>query len=102
MDMIRGTTPTHTWVLPFDSSLLKEVSITYVQNDEIILKKTEEDCTMEGSRISIRLSQEDTLKLEPKVRTTVQLKVMTSNDSVMATKPKNISVSDIQDEEVWV
>jgi hypothetical protein len=100
--MIRGTTPTHTWVLPFDASLLKEVSITYSQNDENIIKKTEEDCTMEGNRISITLSQEDTLKLEPKVRTTVQLKVMTSNDSVMATKPKNISVSDIQDEEVWV
>lgn len=99
--MFRGTTPTHTWNLPFDSSLLKEVSITYMQNDENVIKKTEDDCTMEGNRISITLSQEDTLKLEPKVRTTVQLKVMTINDSVMATKPKSISVSDIQDEEVW-
>lgn len=100
--MIRGTTPTHTWVLPFDTSLLKEVSITYQQNDENIIKKTEEDCVMEGNKISVTLTQEDTLKLEPKVRTAVQLKVMTNNDSVMATKPKNISVSDIQDEEVWV
>ena len=99
--MIRGTTPTHTWVLPFDASLLKEVSITYMQNEENIIQKTEEDCTREGNRISIKLSQEDTLRLEPKVRTTVQLKVMTINDSVMATRPKNISVSDIQDEEVW-
>jgi hypothetical protein len=100
--MIRGTTPTHTWVLPFDASLLKEVSITYMQNEEIIVKKTEEDCTMEGNKISITLTQEDTLKLEPKVRTTVQLKVMTQNKSVMATKPKSISVSDVQDKEVWV
>ena len=100
--MIRGTTPTHTWVLPFDASLLKEVSITYMQNDEIIVKKTDEYCKTDGNKLSITLTQEDTLKLEAKVKATVQLKAMTASGTVMATKPKNISVSDIQDEEVWV
>ena len=37
--MIRGTTPTHIFNIPFDTSLVDEVKITYAQEDEIILIK---------------------------------------------------------------
>ena len=38
--MIRATTPTHKFVLPFDyASYVKELLITYRQGNEIILEK---------------------------------------------------------------
>ena len=98
--MIRGTTPTHRWKLPIAGEMLKEVSITYQQNDEIIVKKTEADCEIGSDMVSVKLTQEDTLKLEAKVKTETQLKVLTTSGDVLATKPKTITVEDIHDEGV--
>ena len=49
--MIRGTTPTHIFEIPFDSSYLKRILITYFQDKHIVLEKTEEDCVLEAKSI---------------------------------------------------
>lgn len=85
--IIRGTTPYHSFILPYKVDEIKELYITYLQNEEIILEKSlgaegielvnllelydnahMEDYSAEeieeiksSSQLTIHLSQEDTL-----------------------------------------
>ena len=82
--MFRATTPTHTFTLPFDTSQLEKVRITYEQNDVTILSKTEVDCVLEGKNIVLNLTQEDTLLFAPRDRVYIQLRVKTVDGKVVA------------------
>jgi hypothetical protein len=81
--MRQGTTPKHTFSIPFDTSNVGKVRVYYAQKDsrsgETVRKitKTESDVAMEGNTISLRLSQEDTLLLEGNKVTLIQLRVVT-------------------------
>lgn len=63
--MYRGTTPTHIFTLPFNVEQLKKVEITYEQLGQIILQKTETDCTLEGKIIRLELTQEESRLFQP-------------------------------------
>ena len=52
-----GTTPTHTFKLPFNTKVIKELKITYAQDGQIKLEKRYKDCTLNEDEISIRLTQ---------------------------------------------
>ena len=60
--MIRGTTPTHLFRLPFDTSRIREIRILYAQGGKLLLEKTGADCVMEENTVSVTLSQEETLQ----------------------------------------
>lgn len=75
--MIRGTTPTHTFKLPFDVSQVKEVMVIYAQNDVEILRKNTVDCEMSNNEVCVTLSQEDTLRFSHYENLQVQLRVLT-------------------------
>jgi hypothetical protein len=82
--MIRGSTPTHEFTLPFDTSFLSEVEIVYAQNDKQILLLDTERCAMNNNTISVTLTQEETLKFDCYKRfVQVQLRVKTTEDIVM-------------------
>lgn len=97
--MIRGTTPTHYFNLPFEASLLKSVRVTYVQNGEIVFKKETEDCILEGSQVIVRLTQADTLKFDWQASVQVQLRVLTTHGEALSTKMKTITVGQCLDGE---
>lgn len=84
--MYRSTTPLHTFTLPFETSRLSKALITYSQNGEIVLEKTEADCTLDGCDIAIRLTQEETLLFTTQndTRVNIQLKVKTTDGLVYA------------------
>ena len=98
--MIRGTTPTHIFNLPIDTSIIKEVRITYVQYAKVVVEKTERDVTMEGQTIRFKLTQEETLSLSMSTPVRVQLKVLTTDNTVLASPIRDIPVGDILNEEV--
>lgn len=98
--MIRGTTPTHTFNLPIDTKTIKTVRISYKQKDTVVFEKTEKDVTMLSTAIKLKLSQEDTLLLKQNTPVQIQLKVLTSDDVVMASPIKTIPVEVILNEEV--
>lgn len=75
--MICGTTPTHIFKIPFDTSQLKEIRISYAQDDEVIVEKTTSDCAFEGNKITVTLSQEDTLQFDHRKAVELQMKVLT-------------------------
>lgn len=83
--MRRGTSPTHTFTLPFDTNIVAKVRIIYAQRDVIKIVKKETDCEMSGNTISVKLTQADTLRLSCSLKTDIQLKVLTvSNDSFVS------------------
>ena len=73
--MIRGTTPTHTFILPFPASTITEAYISYAQFGSVRIEKTLADCTVRGSNLTLKLSQAETLRLSDKARTEIQLAV---------------------------
>lgn len=100
MNMIRGTTPTHTFKLPFDVDIIKSVMIVYAQRNKEILRKETADCTMEGEDITTTLTQEETFKFNHVDHVHIQLRVLTKDGTAMVSEPKVVNVKDCLNYEV--
>ena len=98
--MIRGTTPTHTFKIPFDTNSISEVRVIYAQDDVVIFTKTEDDCVLEGDSIIVTLTQEDTFKFNHKRSVQIQLRVLTAKGEVLSSVIENVGVSKCLDDEV--
>lgn len=77
--MYRGTTPTHTFTLPFNASEITTIYITYAQNGNTKIEKTLSDCTIAEKTISTTLTQAETLSLCSGKNTEIQLAVAINN-----------------------
>ena len=100
--MFKGTTPTHTFEVDMDTSLIKTVKITYSQKDEEVLVKRTEDCALGDGTISTRLSQEDTFLFEGNTIVTIQLRILTTSGDALVAEPIMMSVGKCLDDEVLV
>jgi hypothetical protein len=98
--MIKGTTPTHTFEIDTDTSLIKTIKITYSQNDKEILVKRTEHCTIGDGIISTRLSQEDTFFFDDGSLVTIQIRILTTGGDALGTEPILMSVRECLDDEV--
>lgn len=98
--MTRGTTPTHIFELPFDTCELTKIRILYAQNDELVLEKTEADCELEGSTIKVRLTQEETMKVEHLEMVQIQLHVLTSTDDSLVSSIHKVPAYQLLKDEV--
>ena len=61
-----GTTPTHTFTLPFEEELVADLRITYSQNKKTIFTKHKEDVEIDGNDINVTLTQEETFRFKEK------------------------------------
>lgn len=82
--MIRGTTPTLHFTLPFEVSSLAEAYISLSQNGEVVVEKQLQDCTADKMELSVRLTQEETLKLLHGFHTEIQVRARTLNGDALA------------------
>ena len=100
--MYKGTTPTHTFKVKIDTSAIKEVKITYKQNDKIVLTKRTSDCTIEYGKIITQLSQEDTFLFDSARFVNIQLRVLLADGQACNSPIFRKSVGDCLDDEVLV
>jgi hypothetical protein len=98
--MKRGTTPTHTFTLPFEMSGIKKFRITYAQNGKVVFYKTDADITIENDTISVKLTQEDTLALDCHKGVEIQVKLLTSGGDTMVSDIIRETVDRCLDSEV--
>lgn len=84
--MIRGTTHLLSFSLPFDVDLLSEARITILQDGLIKIDKKMSECSQEGKKLSVKLTQEETLALQEDQLVEIQLKVKTTDGNVMASQ----------------
>lgn len=92
--MYRGTTPTNIFSTNVDLRNYR-VYVTYVQNGEIVLEKTNEDITITEEAVEIRLSQEETLKLQPSREVKIQIRYVAPDGTAGASNVMAATVSDI-------
>ena len=99
--MIRTTTPTHTFTLPFDPAECDELRITYEQNGRIIIEKGLQDATIDSVKktVSIILAQEETAAFAVGLPVHLQLKCMVGT-TVMASSIYTLSVSNVLSDEL--
>ena len=98
--MMQGTTPTHHFNIPFDASQVVHARAIYKQRGKEILKKETEDFHMEGNRISVQLTQEETFLFIWQTPVKIQLRIRTKSGQVLNTKPIEVSVGECLEEEV--
>jgi hypothetical protein len=99
--MIRGTTPTHIFTLPFDVSLIADLRIIYAQDAAEILAKTKDDCGLDGNEVSVTLTQEDTFKFDCKRQVVqIQVRVLTSGGDALASEVIIVPVEQCLNSEV--
>lgn len=84
--MIRGTTPLLEFIVPFDTSTLAEAWVTLAQNDEVVVDKRLRDCKVDPNKLSVRLTQEETLKLQAFRLTDIQIRVRTVEGEALASE----------------
>lgn len=100
--MIRGTTPTLEFTLPFDTSLIAEMYVTIAQGEKTVLEKTLSDCNCSGTSVSLTLTQEDTLRLQqqPRLQGEIQIRVRTTAGEAFASDIMSVYVGRILKEGV--
>lgn len=98
--MIRGTTPTHTFTLPFDTNLVKCVKVIYAQNDRVILTKKTDDCILSENKVKVKLTQEDTFAFDCKYTVQIQIRALALDGDSLISDIYTVSVGKCLDDEV--
>lgn len=98
--MMRGTTPTHTFTMPVEGAVLKNVRIIYAQNEKRILVKEGSDCKIEGNTVTVKLSQADTFLFDCKKPVEIQLRALTHGGDALNSEIMKESVERCLDNEV--
>ena len=96
----RGTTPTHTFTLPFEMDMISDLRITYTQNKEEVLTKGMKDIEVSENRISLTLTQEETYQFQAGVDVLVQIKIKTTEGLVLNSDIMTMKVNASLDNEV--
>lgn len=81
--MRRGTTPTVTFSLPFDSAQIDVLSIAFSQDGKVIIEKNKDDCILTGNIIDVKLEEIETLTLKEGI-VEMQIRASLTNGSKIA------------------
>ncbi len=84
--MIRGTTPTHVFRVPFTAEEIRSVRVLYAQGDALVLTRTKTDCTVTDGEITLTLTQTETLRFAEGAPVQVQLRVLTADGRAFASR----------------
>ena len=93
--LYRGTTPTIKFSLNYDTSTLTVAYITFSQKGYIKFEKTLEDCNLGTNYITVKLTQEDTLKLTPNIPVETQVRALLADGTAVASKIIEKDVADV-------
>lgn len=98
--MRRGTTPTHIFDVSIDTTQIKQLRVIYQQDSRNILTKTESDCLIEPNRITIKLSQRETLAFVDDVIVKIQIRALLNDDTSIASDVMRVSCKECLSEEI--
>lgn len=108
--IVRGTTPYHNFILPLKRDEIKDLYITYMQNEEVVLEKSTEEIVLEDANedlenasiedteeevltsATVHLTQEDTFNFKfypatEKNIAVIQIRVITVDNEAYASDP---------------
>lgn len=77
--MVRGTTPTLTFTLPFSTGDITDAWVTFAQYGTVKIDKPLSACSCSENKLSVTLTQAETLTLSCDYATEIQLSVKSGN-----------------------
>ena len=99
MQIIRGTTPTITINVrsDIDLSQVADIWVYIYQQNEIVIDKQLADVQIdaENKKITVSLSQEDTLSLSAGVGALLQIRLLLSGGIALATLAANVMIGEV-------
>lgn len=98
----QGTTPLHTFTLPFEVDTVATLSIVYNQGGRQVLRRTGEGCELEGNTIKTRLTQEESFSFSSDQPVEIQVRVLTTGGDALTSNIMRIPVAVCLDDEVLV
>lgn len=99
--IIRGTTPTHEFGIPYNQDIIRDIRVTYGQNNKALFTKDINDCKIENGKVSVSLIQEETFLFVPNKKVTVEIRVLTMDGDVVRNEdPITLRVIDSMNDEV--
>jgi hypothetical protein len=90
--MIKYTTPTLTYKLPFTTDFIKEAFIT-IKSPSVKIEKSLKECKVGENTIAVTLTQEETASFKIGETPTVMLNVLTANNKRLATEEEPLKDS---------
>ncbi len=96
--MRQATTPEHTFKLPVDTDTCDIIQVTYEQGKTQLVKEKNrgeipDEMTLDGQKVIILLTQEETLLFSAKHPVEVQIRVLTNTGRVLASQIWEVDVS---------
>lgn len=98
--MRRLTTPTHTFDVEFDLSIVKTIRIVYKQGNVVRLVKYNPEMEIDGNTISLKLTQEETQKFLPVYPVKIQMDLLTLGGEALHSDLVQRSIEDVLLDEV--
>lgn len=98
--MVRGTTPTHIFELPFHSDQVVKIRIVYMQSGKVVLEKNESDCIKKENQIITTLTEKETMDFRSCLNAKIQIRVTTIDGKVLTSSVFEIDVEALLKEEV--
>lgn len=98
--MIRGTTPIHIFSVPVDPLLIDKLRIIYAQGNEAKIIRTLESCAIDGDKVSVQLTQEETLSLNSSQCVQIQMRILTTGGDALASEIKMYLIGELLEDEV--
>lgn len=84
--MIRGTTPTLTFTLPFQTDIIRSLMLTFYQCNREVFTLTKEDCVLEENTVTVNLDQAHTLMFVNNAFVEIQMRILTTDDAAIASE----------------
>ena len=100
MAIMQGTTPTHTFKLPFDTSTIKSARVIYSQFDQILFVREGADITILDDGIETTLTQEETFLIDPSKIVEIQVRFVDHNNDAINSQIMRVSAERCLDTEV--
>lgn len=90
-----GTTPIICFYLPFEFDVVAEMWFTVSQRNTELFTKSKNEVDVEGSKVIVRLSQEETLRLNPSQKADIQVRFRTTGGDALASQVVTLEVDKI-------
>ncbi len=99
MEIVRGTTPTIVITVKneMDLTTIQEVWVYIAQQNKVKIDKLYQDVTIdaEHNKISVKLEQEDTLKLKANQDALFQIRMLLTDNTALATIATEVEVAEV-------
>ena len=79
---------------------MSKATILYAQDETVKIKKTEMDASLDSNRIFVRLTQEETFRLDARRTVEIQLRILTFNGDALSSDIIRVPVGRCLESEV--